>query len=148
MRLQVFMGAALCIGTAARAQEDGKAIVDRACAKCHGMTSVSRERNTRGRWAAIVDDMIARGADVSDADFDKAVDYPAKRFGPKTNVNSAAAEELVAGAGFSKDAAAAIVEYRQKNGLFKSLDELKKVPSLDAADVESRKDRLEFSSVK
>ena len=148
MKLQFLIGAALCIGTGARAQDDGKAVVDRACAKCHGMTSVSRERNTRGRWAAIVDDMIGRGADVSDADFDKVVDYLAKRFGPKTNVNSATAEELVAGAGFSKDAAAAIVEYRQKNGWFKSLDELKRVPSLDAADVESKKDRLEFSSAK
>uniref|UniRef100_Q026M9 DNA uptake protein and related DNA-binding protein-like protein n=1 Tax=Solibacter usitatus (strain Ellin6076) TaxID=234267 RepID=Q026M9_SOLUE len=148
MRRQWIFGAALWIGTAMEAQGDGKAIVERACAKCHGMASVARERNTRGRWAAIVDDMIARGADVSDADFDKVVDYLAARFGPKTNVNSAVAEDLAAGTGFSKDAAAAIVAYRQKNGPFKSLDDLKKVPSLDAAEVDSKKDRLEFGAAK
>jgi competence protein ComEA len=152
MKLQRVIGVAMyvatCIGTAAGAQDDGKALVDRACGKCHGMASVSRERNTRGRWAAIVDDMIARGAEVSDTEFDKVVDYLTTRFGPRTNVNNASAEDLVGGAGFSRDAAAAIVAYRQKNGPFKSLEDLKKVPSLDAGDVESKKDRLDFSIAK
>jgi competence protein ComEA len=41
-------------------------------------------------------------------------------------------------------AAEAIVRYREKNGDIKSLDELKKVPAVDAAKVESKKDLLVF----
>jgi len=52
------------------------------------------------------------------------------------------------GLGFSKEAAAAIVAYRQKNGAFKTLEDLKKVPALDAAEVESKKDRLDFTEPK
>jgi len=146
MKLQWLLGAALCFAGAANAQDDGKALFQHACAKCHGLSSVMRERNTRGRWAAVVDDMITRGADVSDADFEKLVDYLTKNLGPKVNVNKAAAEDLSSGAGFSKEAAAAIAAYRQKNGSFKSLDDLKKVPSIDAADIDSKKERLEVTA--
>jgi competence protein ComEA len=40
--------------------------------------------------------------------------------------------------------AAAIIEYRAKNGPFKSIEDLKKVPGIDAAKIEARKDRLTF----
>jgi competence protein ComEA len=140
--------AALCCGIAASAEDEGKAVVTRACAKCHGLASVLRERNTRGRWAAIVDDMISRGAEVSDPEFEKVVDYLAANLGPKINVNKADADELAADAGFSKSAAAAIVAHRQKNGPFKTLEDLKKVPGLDPADVESRKERLDFGQAR
>jgi len=36
------------------------------------------------------------------------------------------------------------VEYRGKNGDFKSIDDLKKVPDLDAKKVDLKKDRLAF----
>jgi competence protein ComEA len=39
---------------------------------------------------------------------------------------------------------AKIVEYREKNGPFKSIDALKKVPGVDAAKIEAKKDRLAF----
>jgi competence protein ComEA len=153
MSLRYLLGLALCLGIAAGAQDqtkadDGKALVNRACAKCHGLASVMRERNSRGRWSDIVDDMIARGAEVSDADFEKVVDYLAKNLGPRINVNKATAEQLAEGLGIPGDTASAIVSYRQKNGSFKTLEELKKVPALNAADIESKKDRLDFSEAK
>ncbi len=153
MKLRFMLGLVLCIGIAPGAQDqtktdDGKALVNRACAKCHGLASVMRERNSRGRWSDIVDDMIARGAEVSDADFEKVVDYLAKNLGPRINVNKATAEQLYDGVGVCGDAAAAIVSYRNKNGSFKTLEELKKVPSLNAADLDSKKDRLDFSEAK
>jgi competence protein ComEA len=40
--------------------------------------------------------------------------------------------------------AAAIVAYREKNGSFKALEDLKKVPDLDYAKVEAKKDRIQF----
>ena len=38
--------------------------------------------------------------------------------------------------------AAAIIEYRTKNGNFKSIDDLKKVPGIDPAKIDAKKDRL------
>lgn len=43
------------------------------------------------------------------------------------NLNSATAEELEAVKGLGPKKAAAIVEFREKNGPFKSLDDLKKL---------------------
>ncbi|HKX30835.1 MAG TPA: helix-hairpin-helix domain-containing protein, partial [Blastocatellia bacterium] len=40
--------------------------------------------------------------------------------------------------------AAAIIQYRAKNGKFKSIEDLKKVPGVDAAKIEAKKDRLTF----
>jgi competence protein ComEA len=40
--------------------------------------------------------------------------------------------------------AALIIQYRDKNGGFKSIEDLKKVPGVDAAKIEARKDRLIF----
>ena len=38
----------------------------------------------------------------------------------------------------------AIVQYREAKGNFKTIDDLKKVPGLDAVKIESKKDRLDF----
>jgi len=40
--------------------------------------------------------------------------------------------------------ATAIIEYRTKNGPFKSIDDLKKVPGIDVVKIEAKKDRLVF----
>ena len=40
--------------------------------------------------------------------------------------------------------AALIIQYRAKNGDFKSIDDLKKVPGVDVAKIEAKKDRLVF----
>jgi competence ComEA-like helix-hairpin-helix protein len=39
---------------------------------------------------------------------------------------------------------AATVEYREKHGKFKSIADLKKVSGIDAAEIESKKDRFAF----
>ena len=40
--------------------------------------------------------------------------------------------------------AKAVIEYREKNGEFKSLDDLKKIPVLDSEKLEEKKDRILF----
>ena len=40
--------------------------------------------------------------------------------------------------------AAAIIAYRAKNGAFKTVDDLKQVPTLDAAKIDAKKDRITF----
>ena len=40
-----------------------------------------------------------------------------------------------------------MIAYREKNGLFKSVDDLKKVPGIDAKKIDAKKDRLYFGGV-
>jgi len=140
-----FLAVALCcLAPAAAAQDEGRALLERACTKCHALTVTTKQRNRKARWSEIVDNMITRGAELTDPEFETLVDYLAKNQGPTVNVNKASAEELVKVLELSKETAAAIVEYRQKNGSFKSLNDLKKVTAVDAKEIESRKDRIEF----
>ncbi len=57
--------------------------VSKACAQCHSADVVSSQRKTRAAWSDTVTQMMANGAQVSDADFDKVVDYLAVNFGSK-----------------------------------------------------------------
>jgi competence protein ComEA len=143
----------LCSFAVAQAQsappeDEGKALLERTCTKCHELAGTLSQRNSRERWSAIVDDMIARGAEASDAEIDRLVDYLARNLGNKVNVNKATAEELAGALELPKAIASAIVEYREKNGNFKSLEDLRKVPAIDWKTIESKKDRLDFAQSK
>jgi competence protein ComEA len=132
----------------------GKDVVERVCSACHGAEMVMTKRLTKDGWTQVVEDMIQRGAQGSDDDFAQIVDYLSAHFSPssgtaaaaavKVNVNKAAADELKTGLGLSDAQAKAIVDYRQQNGNFKSIADLKKVSSLDAATIDGIKDRVEF----
>jgi competence protein ComEA len=144
--LLVSMAAAQAQSTPA--EDEGKALLERTCTKCHKLSAAVGQRNSKGRWSAIVDDMIARGAEATDPEIEKIVDYLAKNFGPKVNVNKATADQLAGTLEVPKAAASAIVEYREKNGSFKSFEDLRKVPAIDWSAFESKKDSLDFSEGK
>ena len=131
------------LGNLATAQDSGKAVLERVCTKCHTLTSTLKQRNSDAGWSKIVDDMVARGAEASDAEIEAIIEYLGKNFGPKVNVNKASAEDLARGLEIPAAAADAIVEYRVKHGRFKDLEDLKKVQSV-GKDIESKKERLEF----
>ena len=58
-----------------------KTLFEHACSQCHATDKVIRSHNTRERWDEIVNEMIGRGAEISDADADKIVDYLARHYG-------------------------------------------------------------------
>jgi competence protein ComEA len=95
-----------------------------------------------------MDKMIALGAKGTQKEFDTIVDYLAATYPgeevPKINVNEARAVEFESGLSLPRSQAAAIVQYRDKNGDFHSIEDLKKVPGVDAAKIEAKKDRLLF----
>ncbi len=95
-----------------------------------------------------MDKMVTLGAQGSEQDLKAVVDYLARYFPaeevPKINVNTARAIEFESGLTLRRSQAAAIVEYRTKHGPFKSIEDLKKVPGIDAAKLEEKKDRLTF----
>jgi len=70
----------------APSEDEGKALLERTCTRCHKLSAAVGQRNSKGRWSAIVDDMIARGAEATDPEIEKILDYLARNFGPKVNV--------------------------------------------------------------
>jgi len=138
---------------------EGQAIVQQKCAGCHALKVITGKKASRQQWSTIVDQMITRGADVSDDDIDTLLDYLAKNFGPATgpagaekghdrtgpvNVNTASVSELAAALDLTAAESTSIVSYRERNGNFKEWRDLTKVPGVDAKKIESNKDRLVF----
>ena len=136
----------------------GRAQFQRICTHCHGSEIVTRLKLSSDQWAGVVDDMVGRGAEGTDDDFELIVNYLSANFGkPKTdsdskeaagqkvNVNSATAAELTGQLEISTGDADAIVRYRKEKGAFRDWPDLRKVPGIDLKKLEDRKDRLVFT---
>jgi competence protein ComEA len=130
-------------------QGPGKEVMVRLCGQCHAPDLAIQKGNTRDGWTQVVGEMIARGAQGSDDEFATVVDYLTTNFPPKgevkkVNVNKAEAPELQTALALEQKDATAIVDYRKKNGDFKTLDDLKKVPGIDAAKLDTAKEKISF----
>ncbi|HEY3738519.1 MAG TPA: helix-hairpin-helix domain-containing protein [Bryobacteraceae bacterium] len=126
----------------------GKATVVKVCGACHGAEIVLGKPHSEDGWNEIVVDMVQRGAEGTDEELDQVVKYLTKNITAgqaqaKVNVNKASAKAIQAGLGFTEKEAQAIVEARAK-APFKSIEDVKKVPGLDAAKVDAKKDKMVF----
>jgi competence protein ComEA len=119
----------------------GKKEVLALCRDCHDLDTVTMENRTKDGWRKTIAKMGERGAEGTDEQFEAVISYLTKHFG-RTNVNKAPAEEIVAGLEFSAKEAEAIVQYRDKNGPFKTWHDVAKVEGIDAARVEAKKDHI------
>jgi competence protein ComEA len=123
----------------------GKETFETVCSICHSPNAVIGQQGTKQWWQSKVTEMLQEETEVPEKDVDAIVAYLAKNFPVvKINVNKAAAKDLETGLGLTAQESEAIVHYREAKGNFKTLDDLKKVPGLDAVKIESKKDRLEF----
>lgn len=127
----------------------GKAETVKLCSTCHEIERVFSLRQDSAGWQGEVDKMVQFGMAATDDQIRLTIDYlsthfPADEGPPKLNINRASAIELEAALSLRRSVAAAVIEYRNKNGAFKSIDDLKKVPGVDAAKVDAKKDRLAF----
>lgn len=112
------------------------------CGACHPSSAVNGLR-TEAEWRETVEHMISIGAKGTDDQFDSVMRVLARTL-TKVNVNAGTAEELAPVLDISDATARSVVKYRSAHGPFKTLDDLKKVPGLNAATIENRKDRLVF----
>ena len=106
------------------------------CTKCHAATLVMAKRQDRQGWEDTITKMAGLGAEGTDEQYTVILEYLVKNYSPlpatkKININTATAAEMISGLGVSDSDAQAIVTYRNQNGSFKSLDDVKKVPKLD-----------------
>ena len=56
-------------------------LLDRACAKCHGLERVETARNPEERWRVIAVDMRERGAQLSDEELERLVEWLGRVWG-------------------------------------------------------------------
>jgi len=57
------------------AQQAGKAIVERECGKCHGLSKVTKANKDDAAWEKTLDRMIKKGANVAPGEKDAALKY-------------------------------------------------------------------------
>jgi len=125
----------------------GRDTTIRVCSKCHSPDNVITNGQDRDGWEATITKMAGFGAAATDDEFSAILEYLVKNFPPSTgqvHVNQATSAELAAGLGLTTAEADAVVDYRKKNGDFKTIDDLKKVPNVDAKKLDAKKDKLVF----
>jgi competence protein ComEA len=126
----------------------GKAETERVCKGCHEVARSVSLRQDREGWAITMKKMAAFGTKATDKELETIFEYLVKNFPadevPPVNLNKATAIELESRLAMKRSQAAALIRYRNENGDFKSLDDLKKVPGLDVAAIEAKKDRVVF----
>jgi competence protein ComEA len=125
----------------------GKDTLVRVCSKCHSPDNVIANGQDRAGWEETITKMAGFGAVGTDDEFTAILDYLVKNFPADSgvvNVNKATAAQLASGLGLSDAEAGAVVDYRKKNGDFKTIDDLKKVPDVDGKKLDAKKDRLAF----
>jgi competence protein ComEA len=140
----------LCAGMAHAQLPDGsgKAETERVCSQCHELARSISLHQDRGGWETTVGKMASLGANATPAELQRVTDYLAAHFSaeemPRISINKCRAIDLESGLTLRRSEAAAIIEYRDKNGPFQSIDDLKKLPNLDFAKIQANKDRLAF----
>jgi competence protein ComEA len=90
--------------------------------------------------------MLQEEPDVTREERAVIVEYLTANFRPgaKIYINKAEAKDLETALEISAGQAEAIIGYRKSRGVFKSIEDLKKVPGVNAASMEAKKDRLVF----
>jgi competence protein ComEA len=121
----------------------GKGALLKVCGNCHTADSVVQSLKTRQEWSDVIDQMAHFGAEASEQEFDQILTYLVKHFSP-IKVNKATANDLEATLDVSAGVADAIVNRRTDNGDFKTVDDLKQVPGLEAGKINAQKARIVF----
>ena len=99
-------------------------------------------------WRTTVDKMVAAGMKAPEDQVNIIIEYLYRSYPaddvPRLKVNEAEALDFESILSLKRSQANAIIKYREQHGKFKSIEDLKKIPGLDAAKLEEKKDRLIF----
>ena len=129
---------------------DGREAVMRLCVRCHSPNIILASGQNRLGWENTITKMVRLGATGDDEDFSDIADYLTKNFPPsavqKIFVNMATDKQIAAVLEISLDDAKALVAYRDKQQGFKSIDDMKQAPNVDAKKIDAKKDRLVFGA--
>jgi competence protein ComEA len=143
----VILGCGLSVATALGQDRfpdgPGKPQLIKVCNGCHDAQIVLANLKTPSEWTETLQSMAEQGAEATPDEWQLIQQYLNANIA-LIAVNKATADELQATLDVTADLAAAVVKYRQEKGAFKSLDDVKKVPGLDATKLEARQARFVF----
>ena len=126
----------------------GREETQKLCSECHELARSLSLRQDRDGWKTTINKMIGLGAQGTDPEFAAVLEYLSTHYAaeamPRLNVNQAKAIDFETRLSLRRSQASAIIDYRAKNGVFKSIEDLKKVPGIDPAKIDAKKDSLEF----
>jgi len=141
--------AALLAMSAALSSQDrfpdgsGKADVIKVCSGCHDAEIILANLKTPGEWNETLQNMATQGAEATPEQWKAIEQYIDVHFA-MVMVNKAPADEIQIALDVTPEVAAALVKYRQDKGPFKTIDDVKKVPGIDAAKVDAATSRVVF----
>ncbi len=78
---------------------DGRDLVAVACSQCHYLGTIAKIRDGAAGWRVYVDNMVLRGAQLSEPEVETVVNYLASNLGPGMNLPPAKPVTLPDGAG-------------------------------------------------
>lgn len=124
----------------------GRDVAVRNCLECHPSSDITNRRESRFRWAVIVEEMIGEGARINDRDFDTLTAYLSVAFGRRVKINEVPAKVIAETFDFDAEDADRIVKRRTERGPFKSWQEIAAIPGIDAKRVEEQQTNLDFTA--
>jgi competence protein ComEA len=126
----------------------GKAATIRVCGKCHSPERAASMHQGRRGWEDTIIKMMKLGAQGSDEELDAVLNYLSTHYGREAprplEINKARAVDLEAVLLLPRSQAEAVLAYRDKNGEFKNIDDLRNIPGIDFQKIEARKARIVF----
>jgi competence protein ComEA len=121
----------------------GKPVLVRICTSCHDSTLITDAPRTVAGWDDMMYLMKDFGAMATEEEWKTVFDYLVTHLA-LLEVNKATAGHVQLVFGISDTAAAEVVAYRDKQGGFKTIDDVKKAPGVDAAKIDALNERLIF----
>lgn len=124
----------------------GRDTVVKVCGECHPADNFRAKRLDRDGWTEQVNNMMEQGAKANDAEQDIIIGYLTAVFGPNSKIymNTAPFSEVRAVLGLTLAETTAVIEYRKEHGDFKDWQGVAKVPGVESAKVEAKKDLMVF----
>ena len=115
------------------------------CSDCHSAESALSQFKTHDEWIKTLDDMASNGAKGTDEEWNQIQAYLDRNYS-FIFINKATAKELESTLDVAPAIAEAIVRRRTEKGNYTSVDDIKRVPGVDSAGIDARKDRFLFST--
>ena len=113
------------------------------CVRCHPSEKIVEGRRYPEQWDQVIEQMVARGATGTDAEYDVIYDYLVAQYG-RVAINTAPADEIAQVLHLEPDVADSIVQYRASAGKFADFDALAAVPGVPVAALEKLRDAIVF----
>lgn len=115
------------------------------CVRCHPSEKIVEARRYPEQWDQVIEQMVARGATGTDAEFDAVYDYLVSQYG-RVQINSATADEIAQVLHLEQGVAETIVQQRRTRGPIADFDALKAVPGVPVDELEKLRDAIVFQA--